>query len=119
MKGARRIHGIISWRSERLPLWGFLELRNLLQTRCPIQCRVGERGWKQTNRASTHGLDLINLKASLFNVTHFFLKILPVQSQLRPGHIWPGIPVLLSACHLPTALSQKIRTEKSPNTNGH
>ena len=31
MKGARRIHSIISSRSEQLPLWGSLELRNLLQ----------------------------------------------------------------------------------------
>ena len=42
MKDTKRIHGIISSRSERLPLWGSLELRNLLQKLRWIQCQVGK-----------------------------------------------------------------------------
>lgn len=43
MKGARRIHGIISSRSEQLPLWGFLQLRNLLQNLGPDPAWGGRR----------------------------------------------------------------------------
>lgn len=68
------------------------------------------------NRASSHGLDLIDPKASTLNT--FFLKLLPVQSRLGPKHIWlstaVGTTVLSNTYPLPTALSQKSEPRNLP-----
>lgn len=69
MKGARRIHGIISSRSEQLPLCGFLELRNLLQNG-PDQRGVGkEAGNRRTGPAA---MDWVSSTQRHLHLTHFF-----------------------------------------------
>lgn len=108
MKDARRIHSIISSRSEQLPLWGSLELRNLLQN-----CAQPSEGWEgeggnKTN--SSHGSDLIKPRHLCLTQNIFSETIPSAKPALAQTHLASqshGNHCAAQQYHLPTAPSQK------------